>query len=69
MARIQAFREREKNTLTNKHINQSINTQSSNEKVLLLRQSPPPIDTIIDGERFIATTIQNLKQQVKNLNF
>ena len=42
--------ERIKNTLSNKNVNQSINTQSTNEKVLLLKQSPPTIDTNIDGE-------------------
>ena len=36
MVRLQAFRERKKNTLSNKNVTQSINTQSSNEKVLLL---------------------------------
>ena len=50
MARLQAFRERRKNTLSNKNVTQSINTQSSNEKVLLLKQSPPIIDSTIDGE-------------------
>ena len=44
MARLQAFRERKKNTLSNKNVTQSINTQSSNETVLVHKQSPPTID-------------------------
>lgn len=56
MARLQAFRER-KNTLSNKNVTQSINTQSSNEKVVLLKQSPPIIDSTIDGETLYGSNL------------
>jgi hypothetical protein len=57
MARLQAFRERRKNTLSNKNVTQSINTQSSNEKVVLLKQSPPIIDSTIDGETLYGSNL------------
>lgn len=57
MARLQAFRERRNNTLSNKNVTQSINTQSSNEKVVLLKQSPPIIDSTIDGETLYGSNL------------
>jgi len=57
MARLEAFRERKKNTLSNKNVTQSINTQSSNEKVVLLKQSPPIIDSTIDGETLYGSNL------------
>ena len=56
MARLRAIREREKK-IWFLIKNQSINTQSSNEKVLSPKQSPPTIDTTIDGETLYSNNL------------
>ena len=80
MARLRAIREREKK-IWFLIKNQSINTQSSNEKVLSPKQSPPTIDTTIDGEtlysnnhsesetssQLIINRMQNMTASIKNL--